>query len=70
MCYLNSSQRRLLHARGPACMTDEEDIKGPEKRYLSESRRCVTNCAAAGQKYHLSEADKCANEGLGRRRDL
>ena len=49
-------------------MTDEEDIKGPEKRYLSESRRCVTNCAAAGQKYHLSEADKCANEGLGRRR--
>ena len=55
---------------GPACMTDEEDIKGPEKRYLSESRRRVTNCAAAGQKYHLSEADKCANEGLGRRRDL
>ena len=50
-------------------MTDEEDIKGPEKRYLSESRRRVTNCAAAGQKYHLSEGQVC-KWGVGEEEEI
>ena len=44
---------------GEEDINDKEDIKGPEKRYLSESRSRVTNCAAGGQKYHLSEGQVC-----------
>ena len=44
---------------GEEDIKDKEDIKGPEKRYLSESRHVVTNGAAVWQKYHLSEEQVC-----------
>ena len=44
---------------GEEDIKDKEDIKGPEKRYLSESWHAVTNGAAIWQKYHLSEEQVC-----------